>query len=147
MSYYGQGDYYGQGGLGSFLGGALKTVARAATGFVTGGPAGAIGGVVSSLVPSSRPAPGGGLQIPSVTVRPGAFLPGGTPLVSFGKKRRRMNYANGRALARANRRVDGFVRLARKSLQHTGYKIVSKSAGKRPVNIRESGPGSVNVRG
>ncbi len=145
MGYYMAGDYYSRGGIGSFLKGAVSTVARGAVGFVTGGPGGAISAVARNLVPQSRPS---GIQIPPMQINPTAFLPGGQPLLQFGRRRRRMNYANGRALTRANRRVDGFVKLARKSLKHTGYRIVTKGSSKRKgTTIHEHGPGSVNVRG
>ena len=154
MSYYGQGDYYAAGGLGSFLG----KVARGALGFVTGGPIGA----VSAVTGRGRQAAPPGLLLPGVTPAiplrgpdptPRHTIPAARPVSidpitgMVRPKRRRMNYANGKALGRANRRVDGFVRLAKRSLKHTNYKIVSKSAGRsRPKTvIRESGPGGVVV--
>jgi len=158
MPYYGQGDYYGQGGLGSFLG----KVAKGALGFATGGPMGAIAAIrsvspaVTPAAPSrfQTPAPQVIVQAPGIIPAIQRIVPGGAtglmvdPTTGMVKRRRRrMNYANGRALTRANRRVDGFVRLAKRSLKHTNYKIVSKSAGRsRPKTIvRESGPGSVHV--
>lgn len=153
MPYYGQGDYYGQGGFGSFIGGLV----RGAVGLATGGPLGAIAAVTRK----KAVAPGTVMQAPGVIPAIQRIVPGGAtglkvapgtvdPATGMVRpKRRRMNYANGRALTRANRRVDGFVKLARRSLKHTNYRIVSKSAGKRsaPVTIRESGPGSVISRG
>ena len=63
------------------------------------------------------------------------------------RKRRRMNVANPKALRKAIRRQDGFVKLARRALKGSGYTIVSRSSRARRVqSIRESGPGSVNVR-
>lgn len=56
MSYYGQGDYYAAGGLGSFLKKAVGTVARGALGLVTGGPMGAAAAVAPGLL-SRGPAP------------------------------------------------------------------------------------------
>ena len=47
------------------------------------------------------------------------------------RKRRRMNYGNVKALRRADRRIDGFVKVARNALKHTNYKVVSRSAGTR----------------
>lgn len=44
--------------------------------------------------------------------------------------RRRMNVGNAKALRRAIRRTDGFVRLAKSALKNTGFKIVSKSSGR-----------------
>jgi len=46
------------------------------------------------------------------------------------RRRRRMNAGNAKALRRAVRRTDAFVRLSRSALKNTGFKIVSKSAGK-----------------
>jgi len=46
------------------------------------------------------------------------------------RRRRRMNAGNAKALRRAIRRTDAFVRLSRGALKNTGFKIVSKSAGK-----------------
>jgi hypothetical protein len=155
MSYYGAGDYYGAGGIGSFLKKAAGTLVSGAVGLVTGGPAGALANVSRSvgILPN---APSGSrsfaatpqVQIPQININPMAALPGGQPLFTFGgKRRRRMNFANGKALNRANRRVDGFVRLARRSLKHTGYRVVTKGSGrKRSVNVHESGPGGVTVR-
>jgi len=148
MPYYGQGDYYATGGFFDFI----KKVGKTALGFVPGGQV--VGAGLSIL--------GGGGGPPPLIRKPGfvggmeRLVPGGAsgmivdPMTGEVKKRRRrMNYANGRALSRANRRVDGFVRLAKRSLKHTNYKIVSKSSGRsRPrVSVSEHGPGSVSVRG
>ena len=46
------------------------------------------------------------------------------------RRRRRMNAGNAKALRRAIRRTDAFVRLSRSALKNTGFKIVSKSSGK-----------------
>ncbi len=64
-------------------------------------------------------------------------------------KRRRMNVGNTRALRRAMRRTDGFVRLAKRALKGSKWKIVTASSGRRStprVQVTESGPGSVTVR-
>lgn len=128
MSYYGQGDYYAAGdpGVFSFLG----KVAKGALGFVTGGPVGAAAALAPSILRSRSRAPQ--LQAPR-----GAPIIGRTPSQAyarematqpgFRKKRRRMNYTNTKALKRANRRVDGFVKEVRKTLKHTNYKLVTKS--------------------
>lgn len=42
-------------------------------------------------------------------------------------RNRRTNYTNPRALARAAKRMDGFVGVARKALKTTNYKVVAKS--------------------
>lgn len=144
MSYYGAGDYYGAGGFGGFL----KGVARGAVGFATGGPVGAISALVGSRTRSPQ------VRVPTIMPVPGIrgaaqrMIPGGATGFEIVKpRRRRMNYANSKALTRANRRVDGFVKLAKKSLKHTQYTIVTKSSrrSKPRVTVRESGPGSVRV--
>lgn len=64
-----------------------------------------------------------------------------------GPRRRRMNVANAKALRRAIRRQAGFVKLARKALKGTGYTIVTRgSRSRRPLSVKESGPGSVILR-
>lgn len=70
--------------------------------------------------------------------KPGATIgKRGLPEKQFGRKKyRRMDYGNVKALRRADRRIDGFVKVARKALKHTNYKVVSKSAG------RSRGPSS-----
>lgn len=151
MSYYGQGDYYAAGGIGSFLKGAARAAIGGAVGLVTGGPIAAARNVVSSIAPAARPpAAGPAFQIPQINVNPMAALPGGQPLFTFGgRKRRRMNFTNQRALNRANRRVDGFVRIVRRSLKHTPYTLTRRGSGRKKsgVTVVEKGPGSVNVRG
>lgn len=148
MSYYGMGDYYlaGDPGLFSTLGGWFKSGARGAIGQLPiVGPAITVG----SRILSGRS--GGGGPAPIQIIRPtelGRRPTAGPALTPTGRKRRRrMNYANDKALKRATRRTDGFVKLAKNALKGTGYKIVSKSSSRsaRPVHIRETGPGSVTV--
>jgi hypothetical protein len=95
MAYYLTGDYYkgdyyggarGDPGLFSFLGGLAKSVFKIGTGFVTGGPAGAIGAGIGVLRGGAGMAAGfaqpggppGGLHLPGtgVSVVPGNILPG-----------------------------------------------------------------------
>jgi len=141
VSYYGAGDYYGSGGLGSFLGG----VARAGVGFLTGGPVGAIASVASSFAPKSS---GGGIPVLPVPGLRGAAqraIPGGATGLMIGRpRRRRMQYTNQKALTRANRRVDGFVKVVKKSLKHTNYQLVTK--GTRRGAKRDLGAGHTHVR-
>lgn len=144
MGYYMTGDYYSRGGIGSFL----RKAAGAAVGFVTGGPVGAAASLLGSRPSSSGFAATSQLRIPQININPSAALPGGNPLFTLGgKRRRRMNYGNTKALTRASRRVDGFVGVARKALKHTGYKVVSKHAGKpgkKGGNVFvETGPGGI----
>lgn len=62
--------------------------------------------------------------------------------------RRRMNVANTKALRRASRRVNGFVKVATRALEGTGFKVVRRTTTKKvgPRTIVESGPGSVVTR-
>jgi len=90
VSYYGAGDYYGAGGLGSFLGSIGKGIVGAAGGFLTGGPLGAIKGATAGFggnplgVPPSYPGPTAPQQLPVLVPQPGLggaiarALPGGS---------------------------------------------------------------------
>lgn len=144
MSYYGMGDYYmaGDPGLFSTIGGLIRRgLGRAVGTLPVVGPAISIGREIIGRG-------GGGGPGPIRIVRP-AGGPAAVPMMGAApRRRRRMNYANGKALKKAIRRQDGFVKLARKALKGSGYTIVSKSsrARQRPLTIRESGPGSVSVR-
>lgn len=138
MGYYMAGDYYMAGGLfgfvGKALGGIAKTVGGAVGGLLTTGtPLGAIGGalkgagIIKTAAPTpteiaipyggpmiSQAAPGVGVTAPGYRVNAqGMVVP----------KRRRMNPANPRALRRAIRREESFIRLARK----TGLVTVPKT--------------------
>jgi len=52
---------------------------------------------------------------------------GFVPARSTCVRNRKTNYTNPRALARAAKRMDGFVGVARKALKSTNYKVVAKS--------------------
>lgn len=74
-------------------------------------------------------------------------------LLPFGKtglemrKRRRMNVANPKALRRAIRREQGFVKLAKKALKGTGYTVARRGGGQRRApTVFESGPGGVTIQ-
>jgi len=172
-SYY-QGDYMGgYRGDPGFFKKVLKIGKRVAMAYVTGGTSELARLGAPSARPSPAIARGAPVQMamPAVPVMqtaqqmrslvepvpgiPGAvqrFLPGGRTGFRVGPdgqpaRRRRMNVANAKALRRAIRRQAGFVKLARKALKGTGYTIVSRgSRSRRPVSIKESGPGSVIVR-
>jgi len=142
MSYFGgtSGMVGDPGFFGSLFGG-VKALGKVGLGFATGGVTGGIGAGISqfrgrgSTAPANRP-----LQPfqPPIGIKAGGFLPGGAkPFIgvvradgSVGPRRRRINYGNTKALRRAVRRTDGFVRVARTALKNTGFKIVSKSSGK-----------------
>lgn len=139
MPYLGGYDY--QGGFGGFIGGLAKRVGRGATGFLTGGPLGGLGGILSSgpqmpriALPSftarapqthasaspgmtAKGAPSGyRLNKSSYFLKDGTFVEAGTKWV----KVRRRNPANARALRRSLSRVESFgglVKRTRKSIR------------------------------
>ncbi len=143
MAYFG-GSVANSGDPGFFD--AIKRIGRGALGFATGGVMGGIAGLAAR--PQQRfqvPTVGGG-RIGPITrgrVAAQALVPGGVE--PFRRKRRRMNPMNKKALTRANRRIDGFVRETKKVLKHTNYKLVSKSAGTRRAR-RDLGSGHTHVR-
>jgi len=87
------------------------------------------GGIATGLLAKFQQ-PTGGIAIPRITGRGGRTPAAVGPNGELMKRRRRMNVGNTKALRRAIRRTDGFVRVARSALKNTGFKIVSKSAGK-----------------
>lgn len=144
MSYYGAGDYYGAGGIGSFLKGAVRT----GVSLVTGGPVAAARTAITSLV---RPPQQGPLINPPFGGAPGAGIGRiGTPahVATVGQRRfytrdgrprriRRdgkpwgipsMDAGNTKALKRAARRMDRFVSIARTALTHTKYGVYTRSS-------------------
>jgi hypothetical protein len=149
MPYYTMGDYYGRGRgdyyrgdifgtLGKLAKGALGGVA----GFLTGGPLGALKGAAKGvgIIPAPVPAPfappislgplpppAGMKPVPGIGGTISRMLPGGETGYF---KRRRMNPLNVKALRRANRRTDSFVRVVRSSLKHTQYKLTRKGEGR-----------------
>jgi len=117
--------------IGGPIGGAIATAAT-------------VGGVVAAVkgrAPAVAPPPGsiggavsfpGGTTVSVAGVLPShAALPGHTPAGYHLDKKtgtrwvknRRMNVANPRALRKALRRTDGFVKLAKRSLKGTGYAV------------------------
>jgi len=141
MSYY-MGDYYrgdyyqGDPGFFSFLGG----LAKKAVGLIPG-----VGPIASALIPSAgskmvKMAPGMALKkigpiVTGIAKRPGvragalglgaaaagygaarALSGGGRALTATGKRRRRMNVCNPRALRRSIRRTHGFAKLAMRTI-------------------------------
>lgn len=101
--------------------------------------------------------PGLGMGMPGLSLGPGG---GGGPAVNKDGTPRRirkdgqpykrpsMNAANPRALRRAMRREDSFVKLAKRALKGSKWRIVSGSASRRQPSMRimESGPGGVTVQ-
>lgn len=158
MSYYGAGDYYAAGGFLDFIGKGINKLAGVVKG--TGVPVvSQLAGGVQALtttspalrVPGFSGTVAGFGPTPQIIPVPGLegkiqrLLPGGKSGYMF-KKRRRMNVANSRALRRAIRREQGFVRLARRALKGTAYSVVTKGSRRRrsPIVV-ETGEGSVNL--
>lgn len=150
------GGYRGDPGLFGFLGKVVKTGLGLA-GKILPGPLGVAARFGSGLFGGGRPAP---RFAPIGPMRMSQAMPGGTPIPGMRgffqrgvpggatgyRKRRRMNPGNAKALRRAIRRTDAFVKLARRSLKGTGYTISRRGTSRpRTVNIRESGPGGVTV--
>ncbi len=152
MGYY-RGDYYrGDGGNyyrgDPFLGGLIaKVVPKVAT-WVGGRLGGsktrkavgaALGVAVASKLPGMTPPilQSGGqapINIGPLGINPGAALPGGEPLFTWGKKKyRRMNPLNPRALKRALRRAEGFEKFARRTVNalRSGPKKFKSQSRKR----------------
>lgn len=148
MGYYRSGDYYGAGdpflGLGSILGIGKKVLG----GLFGGG--GRATQVSALLTPPHLP------QLPTMA---GAVVnvaaEGARRLwekkqkgaVTGMPRRRRMNVTNPKALRRAIRRQTGFVKLAKRALKGSGYRIVSSSYARPRTKVYESGPGDVTVQG
>jgi len=86
-----------------------------------------------------------GAKIPGIVAAGQRFFPGGE--TGYMPRRRRMNVGNVKALRRAMRRQEGFVKLARRALKGSKYTITTRGASRSPrhVHIRESGPGGVTV--
>ncbi len=137
MGYYQRGDYYrGDYYRGDpFLGGLIGSAARAVglgkvaakagkwiLGKITPGAvktAAGIGATTAAGVAISRIPQGTGMpvQIGPLGIDPGSALPGGSPFVTWGRKKyRRMNPLNPRALKRALRRAEGFEKFAKRTV-------------------------------
>ena len=143
------GDYktYGYAGDPGWLSSLWKKVIRPAAGLLIGGPVGAVvGGLLSG---SGGPAPTPKIAPPALAPPPGSIggavtFPGGTQVSVAGVlpvgapagvtpagyhldkktrtrwvRNRRMNVANPRALRKAMRRVQGFEKLAKRTIQFT----------------------------
>lgn len=150
MSRYGRGDYM-RGYRGDPFFGPFGGLIKKGLGYV-----GEKLGIGKQKPKAMPPPPGGGgppgIQVPTgpgttgFKVHPTRFLPGGEPFLTqdipgvgpprgyhFAKdgsgrivRNRRMNPANPRALRRAQRRVDGAVRLLERSLKGSGYRVVKR---------------------
>lgn len=147
---YYRGDYY-RGDLGGFFKKAAGVIGGAVKGFVTGGPMGAVSGAVQSLtkkqgvaiasspLPMPTPFVGPAIRVaskilPKVATGVGAIEIaqgiGGFFGPNGGRRRRTMNHLNPKALARATRRVEGFVKKARKAVSPLGYTVVRRGSAR-----------------
>jgi len=147
---YYRGDYY-RGDIGSFFKKAARAVGGAVAGFVTGGPVGAVTGALGSLgraggssatAPITYPAAtqpfvGPAIRIGSKIIPPLLagkeavdLIKGLNPFGGSNGKRRTMNHLNPKALSRATRRVEGFVKKARKAVSPLGYTVVRRGGGR-----------------
>lgn len=150
-----RGDYLGGRRGDPFFGSILKGAIGVVKGAVTGGirsfirPAMPQYGTMPVSFPGGLPTftPGAGGRRGGRRTSP--YDPGAPAGMGRGMpKRRRMNPANAKALRRAIRRTDSFVKLARKALKGTKYTISTRgSSSRRPaLSITETGPGNVTVR-
>lgn len=112
---------------------AFATIKGFATGGIFGAATGFLGGgrrdrALAQAPPGGFPGAGGG--------RPGKRA-AAAGVLGAKPKRKRMNFGNTKALTRASRRIDGFVKVAKRALKHTNYKLVTKqSASRRSVAAR-----------
>jgi len=159
MSYYGAGDYYGAGGwftdliggglgvIGSVIPGVGGDIVSKVGGWIKGGtknnpPQPQVIPITPSTMPISMAGPPPTIQpTPGIKGTIQRIVPGGATgyEVVIGKKRRRMNVGNAKALRRAIRREQGFVKLARRALKGTGYRITTRGStrgGSRGVITR-----------
>ena len=145
MSYFGGSSRIaGDPGFFGSLGGFFKKALPVAAGLGLGGPLGAGIALASKIRrPSAptgttfaRPRIAPVTRVPGITGAAQRLFPGGATGFQVDAngmvrpRRRRMNPTNAKALRRAIRRTDAFVNVAKGALRNTGFKIVSKSAGK-----------------
>lgn len=113
--------------IGGWLGGVVKRTAAGAARRLAGPAAGAVAGATIPGLLKPPAAPPGMVPVGGLKGRVQRILPGGqTGFV----RRRRMNVANPKALRRAIRRTDGFVKLARRTLKGTGFTIARRGLSK-----------------
>ena len=161
MGYYARGDYYrGDPFIGALIGGAAKSlglgkvvskaaswigskispssVKKATTAVATIGAGAAAIPVLRNVLPAAMPQSMPPINIGPLGVSPGNVLPGGEPLFTWGKrKRRKMNPLNPKALKRAVRRAEGFEKFA-KSTVNALYKTSSCGCSKKTRKFKRS---------
>lgn len=161
MGYYARGDYYrGDPFIGALIGGAAKSLGigklvakgaswlgkrispssvKKATAIVgTAVAAPVLTAAAGSFLPARTQGGAMPVNIGPLGINPGAALPGGEPLFSWGtKKRRKMNPLNPKALRRAVRRAEGFEKFA-KATVNALYKTSSCGCSKRTKRFKKS---------
>ena len=148
-----RGDYRGgygsrgDPGLFGFLGGAVRKVGRVVTRAFVPPP---IRAIAETIMPGPAIAPSARMpqmRMPAVTeTRDPGYARKKREAAGLPPKRRRMNPGNAKALRRAIRRQESFVKLARKALKGTKSTITTRGSRSRAVKISEHGPGGVTVR-
>lgn len=135
-------------GIGKVLGGVAKVAAPVLGGVVGGAPGALLGGLVRRVTQRQVPA-APSIQVPQIMAgyRPGVRGPGMVPGVGAEpKKRRRMNYANQRALRRSLRRVTGYAR-QQKAVRKAAQEFAREFGPKRRHTPRRDLPrGHIHVR-
>ncbi len=147
---YYRGDYY-RGDLKSFFKKTVGVIGGAVGGFLTGGPLGAAKSVATAILGgNNRPVMATPTTVATqssvlgTAVRVGArVLPpilAGKEILDVGRgffggrggngRRRTMNHLNPKALTRATRRVEGFVKKARKAVSPLGYSVVRRGSAR-----------------
>lgn len=126
MSYFG--GTRGRGDPG-FFGSLFGGIARGVRSVISGSPGGRL---VSGIAGAFTPPRTGTIPrvTPIATTQQRGGRATGFTMQAVPRKRRRMNVANDKALRRAIRRQAGFVKLAKRALSGTGFKVVSTSSGK-----------------
>ncbi|UCC72599.1 MAG: hypothetical protein JSV86_19925 [Gemmatimonadota bacterium] len=129
-------------GVGKFIGGAVKTVG----GFLPG-PAGIIARAAGGILGGAPTMPGGAMPIGPAARK--ATTAGTEAAIraarGLGPKRKRMNYANQKALRRSLRRVTGYAR-QQKAVRKAAQEFAREFGPKRRAARRDLGPGHRHVR-
>ena len=143
-------------GIGKVLGGVAKVAAPVLGGVVGGVPGAILGGIlrrgvpgVARRVPPAPQVPG----LPPLYAYRGPPRPGAPPRAvtvdpvtgEVKARRRRMNYANQRALRRSLRRVTGYAR-QQKSVRKAAQEFAREFAPKRRAPRRDLPRGHIHVR-
>jgi len=111
-----------RGATGGFHSGLFKGIKRLGAAALAASPL----GTALSVGRSFFPKPSGAIPLIATGGRPMSAT--AAAAAGLRPKRRRMNVTNDKALRRAIRRTDGFIKLAKRALKNTDSVIVSKSS-------------------